>query len=37
MHDISGCSKDRDPPHTDIDISPYDWEIIADKYSNRFL
>ena len=31
MHDISGCSKDRDPIH--IDISLYDREVIANKYS----
>ena len=35
MHDISGCLKDRDP--IDIDISLYDREVIADKYSSRFL
>ena len=37
MHDISGCSKDRDPMHThrDIGISSYDREVIADKYSRQ--
>ena len=35
MCDISGCSKDRDPIH--IDINLYDREVIANKYSSRFL
>ena len=35
MHDISGCSKDRDPIH--IDTRLYDREVIADKYCCKFL
>ena len=43
MCDISGYSKDRDHTHThththiDIGISPYDREVITDKYSDRFV
>ena len=39
MCDILGDAQRTEIPHThiSIDISLYDREVIADKYSNRFL